>query len=194
MKSKILSILFASGILLSASTVSGFFAGEHAGDSDTPPELTKEYICFLESATNAKAGKDSAFSRSNCRSDRAKDMSVPDKNAEPLAPPSPSPSSKPTPVPTPAPTQIDANAPAPEQPKSSVPVTVRVTRPTVTAAFPRSYRKVGGRLVCAKKNDHPSKSDKNKRGHMDMECCLDPDEVPNPHCYYPPEKYGKYLK
>jgi hypothetical protein len=51
-----------------------------------------------------------------------------------------------------------------------------------------------GRRVCNKSNDKPSKSDKGKGKHMDMECCLDPDEYPNPHCYYPLEKYGKYLK
>jgi len=50
-----------------------------------------------------------------------------------------------------------------------------------------------GRRVCNKSNDKPSKSDKGKGKHMDMECCLDPDEYPNPHCYYSPEKYGKYL-
>lgn len=77
----------------------------------------------------------------------------------------------------------------------SIPPTSRpVVRPVVAAPYPKSYKKVDGRLVCAKKNDHPSKSKKNKKGHMDMECCLDPDEIPNPHCHYPPEKYGKYLK
>ena len=50
-----------------------------------------------------------------------------------------------------------------------------------------------GRKVCAKKNDKPGKSKKDKKKHMDMECCLDPDEYPNPHCYYDPGKYGKYL-
>ncbi|NTW15703.1 MAG: hypothetical protein HGA38_05070 [Candidatus Moranbacteria bacterium] len=64
-------------------------------------------------------------------------------------------------------------------------------KPRITAPHPVSYKKVNGRLVCAKKHDHPSKSGKGK--HLDMECCLDPDEYPNPWCYYPPEKYGKYL-
>jgi hypothetical protein len=41
-----------------------------------------------------------------------------------------------------------------------------------------------GRMICAIKNDHPHKSRKNKSRHMDMECCLDPDEYPNPWCYY----------
>jgi hypothetical protein len=50
-----------------------------------------------------------------------------------------------------------------------------------------------GRKVCGTKNDKPSKSNKNKGKHLDMECCLDPDEYPNPNCYYDPKKYGKYL-
>jgi hypothetical protein len=66
--------------------------------------------------------------------------------------------------------------------------------PKITAPGPASYKVVNGRMVCAKKNDKPSKSDKNKKKHLDMECCLDPDEYPNPHCYYDPAKYGKYLK
>jgi hypothetical protein len=66
-------------------------------------------------------------------------------------------------------------------------------KPKIIAPFPVSYKKVGGRLVCEKSDDEPSKSNKNKSKHLDMECCLDPDEYPNPHCYYPKDKYGKYL-
>jgi hypothetical protein len=66
-------------------------------------------------------------------------------------------------------------------------------KPVITAPKPYVYEVENGRRVCNKKNDKPSKSDKNKKGHMDMECCLDPDEVPNPNCYYNPSKYGKYL-
>lgn len=65
---------------------------------------------------------------------------------------------------------------------------------TTFSPMPVSFKMVRGQLVCAKENDHPSKSNKNKGKHLDMECCLDPDEYPNPHCYYPPDKYGKYLK
>ncbi|NTW29737.1 MAG: hypothetical protein HGB34_03110 [Candidatus Moranbacteria bacterium] len=71
---------------------------------------------------------------------------------------------------------------------------VTISRPAIQAPMPKSYRVVDGKMVCAKKHDKPGKSKKNKKKHMDMECCLDPDETPNPHCYYPPEKYGKYLK
>lgn len=63
----------------------------------------------------------------------------------------------------------------------------------INAPKPYVYKTENGRKVCNRKNDHPGKSKKGKRYHMDMECCLDPDEYPNPHCYYPPEKYGKYL-
>ncbi len=77
---------------------------------------------------------------------------------------------------------IDVVRPKPTPPK-----------PKITAPFPVSYKVVNGQLVCAKKNDHPSKSKQHKGKHLDMECCLDPDEYPNPHCYYSPDKYGKYL-
>lgn len=68
-------------------------------------------------------------------------------------------------------------------------------KPVIKAPMPYVYEKDSlGRRVCNKKNDHPGKSKQNKKKHMDMECCLDPDEYPNPNCYYDPEKYGKYLK
>ena len=56
--------------------------------------------------------------------------------------------------------------------------------PKITAPIPASYKKVGGKLVCAKKKDKPRKSKQGKGKHLDMECCLDPDEYPNPHCTY----------
>lgn len=68
-------------------------------------------------------------------------------------------------------------------------------RMNIPSLMPKTETKsFNGLRVCAKSNDKPSKSDKNKKGHMDMECCLDPDEIPNPNCYYDPKKYGKYLK
>jgi hypothetical protein len=74
------------------------------------------------------------------------------------------------------------------------PKPVAVT-PRVTSPLPLIYEKDSlGRRVCNKKNDHPAKSDKHKGKHMDMECCLDPDEYPNPNCFYSESKYGKYLK
>ena len=46
-------------------------------------------------------------------------------------------------------------------------------------------RKVDGRKVCAHKDDDPHDSYQDKEVHIDRQCCLDPDEVPNPRCYYP---------
>lgn len=68
--------------------------------------------------------------------------------------------------------------------------------PRIGVKKPLSAKLVNGRLVCAKKNDKPGKSKANNKGkiHLDLECCLDPDEIPNPWCYYDPVKYGKYLK
>ena len=82
---------------------------------------------------------------------------------------------------------------------SFVPLVASAKDPVVPslrdAPSPNMYKTDdSGRKVCSKKNDKPSKSKKYKSIHLDMECCLDPDEIPNPHCYYPPEKYGKYLK
>lgn len=66
---------------------------------------------------------------------------------------------------------------------------------SIRAPMPAAFKKVNGRLVCDKGDkDKPGKSKKGKGKHMDMECCLDPDEYPNPNCYYDPGKYGKYLK
>ena len=45
----------------------------------------------------------------------------------------------------------------------------------INAPIPVAAINVGGRLVCAKKNDHPGYSHKGKGKHLDMECCLDPD-------------------
>jgi hypothetical protein len=83
-------------------------------------------------------------------------------------------------------TNIDIVRPKPK------PVTARTSAP-----LPATYKKDAiGRRVCEKKNDKPGKSKENNKGkmHLDMECCLDPDEYPNPNCYYDPGKYGKYFK
>ncbi|MBD3238383.1 MAG: hypothetical protein GF332_01950 [Candidatus Moranbacteria bacterium] len=57
-------------------------------------------------------------------------------------------------------------------------------KPKPKAPIPYGAKKVNGKYVCGKKNDKPSVSKKNPEGHMDMQCCLDPDEVPNPWCTY----------
>ncbi|MFH1182924.1 MAG: hypothetical protein V1690_01535 [Candidatus Moraniibacteriota bacterium] len=56
----------------------------------------------------------------------------------------------------------------------------RITAPKPLA----KTRIVGGKRMCANKNDKPRKSKTNHGKHMDMECCLDPDEYPNPWCSY----------
>lgn len=76
---------------------------------------------------------------------------------------------------------------------------IDIKRPTAleiaraNAPLPVKFKWENGRRVCEKDNDKPKKSKKGKGHHLDMECCLDPDEDPNPHCYYPPEKYGDLL-
>ncbi len=56
------------------------------------------------------------------------------------------------------------------------------------ARIPGGAIVVNGRYVCKKKHDYVGNSKKNNKGylHMDMECCLDPDEYPNPWCTYRP--------
>jgi len=53
---------------------------------------------------------------------------------------------------------------------------------------------VNGKRICARKNDNPKKSKKNSKGHIDGECCLDPNETPNSLCYYPQQKYAKMIQ
>ena len=66
--------------------------------------------------------------------------------------------------------------------------------PGIVASVPATYKKDSlGRMVCEKRKDKPGISTQDKPVHIDMECCLDPDEIPNPFCYYHPERYGKLL-
>jgi len=57
-----------------------------------------------------------------------------------------------------------------------------------------STKRVDGKKICDKKNDKPHESGKGSLPHMDMECCPDPDEWPNPHCYYTPEQLSRMKK
>jgi hypothetical protein len=50
-----------------------------------------------------------------------------------------------------------------------------------------------GKGHCAESNDHPGKSD-TKGKHTDEDCCPDPDEYPNPGCYYTSSGYALMLK
>lgn len=75
---------------------------------------------------------------------------------------------------------------------------IAIIKPRISAPRPaaETARDSLGRMICKDlKGDKPHKSRVNNKGkqHLDMECCLDPDEYPNPWCYYPPSKYGKYL-
>ena len=56
------------------------------------------------------------------------------------------------------------------------------------ARIPGGAKLVNGKYVCKKKHDYVGKSKKNNKGylHLDLECCLDPDEYPNPWCTYRP--------
>lgn len=47
-----------------------------------------------------------------------------------------------------------------------------------------SAKIVNGRYVCAHKKDKPRMSRKYDEVHVDRQCCLDPDEIPNPRCDY----------
>ena len=57
-----------------------------------------------------------------------------------------------------------------------------------TARKPVGAKIVNGKYVCKKKHDYVGKSKKKNKGyiHLDLECCLDPDEYPNPWCTYRP--------
>jgi len=65
----------------------------------------------------------------------------------------------------------------------AVPSVASKPRPTHKACHLSGGKISGGRIVCAKKNDHPSRS-KTKGHHMDEDCCMDPDESRNPCCSY----------
>jgi hypothetical protein len=61
-----------------------------------------------------------------------------------------------------------------------------LARRRAAAPVPVAGIKVNGKWICDKKNDKPTVSKVNNRGkmHWDRECCLDPDEWPNPWCTY----------
>jgi hypothetical protein len=52
--------------------------------------------------------------------------------------------------------------------------------PVITA----KVKYVNGKGVNSCKGDKTRKSKKNPKGHVDTQCCLDPDEIPNPRCAY----------
>jgi hypothetical protein len=71
----------------------------------------------------------------------------------------------------------------------------KIAPKVINAPPPRAEtKKVNGLRVCAKRNNHGHESHNGSRSHMDRECCPDPDEWPNPHCYYTPEQLSRMLK
>ncbi len=58
----------------------------------------------------------------------------------------------------------------------------------LSARIPGGAKIVNGKYVCGKKHGYVGKSKSNNKGylHLDLECCLDPDEYPNPWCTYKP--------
>ncbi|HCO99810.1 MAG TPA: hypothetical protein DIT56_04360 [Candidatus Moranbacteria bacterium] len=104
-----------------------------------------------------------------------------------------------TPVPPPTIASPEKTIPKKDIPKPKENINTKKITPAPPSIkkAPEPYifkRNADGKKVCNHKNDKPQKSDKGKKKHMDMECCLDPDETPNPNCYYPSSKYGKLLK
>jgi hypothetical protein len=51
-----------------------------------------------------------------------------------------------------------------------------------------------GKGRCADPKDDPQKSQQGKGKHTDEDCCPDPDEYPDPRCYYTPAGYALMLK
>lgn len=71
----------------------------------------------------------------------------------------------------------------------------KIAPKVINAPLPRAEtKKVNGLRVCTKKNDHGHESHNGSHPHMDRECCPDPDEWPNPRCYYTPEQLSRMLK
>lgn len=67
------------------------------------------------------------------------------------------------------------------------------SQPKITAPHPVAGTVAGGRIVCSDKHDHPSYSNKHKGKHMDEDCCPDPDEYPNPWCFYSASQFSVML-
>jgi len=59
-----------------------------------------------------------------------------------------------------------------------------------------NYDNENGHKVCtqSEKDEHPGVSGKDKGIHVDEDCCIDPDEIPNLNCYYKPSSNKKITK
>lgn len=69
----------------------------------------------------------------------------------------------------------------PKHPKN--PNSIRISM-AEAPEFASPVKLVNGKGTCIKKKDKGQKSTQNSKGHIDRECCLDPDEIPNPRCLY----------
>lgn len=80
----------------------------------------------------------------------------------------------------------------------SKPVVKPVVKPKSfgIAATLNNYDKQGGHKVCTQdyKDEHPGVSGKDKGVHVDEDCCIDPDEIPNLNCYYPQTDVSRMVK
>ena len=72
--------------------------------------------------------------------------------------------------------------PKAEEKEVAVPSSASVKKAVPPKTEPRRVLKSMGR--CRHKNDKPRKSKTKKHRHMDEDCCMDPDEWPNPRCQY----------
>ena len=68
-----------------------------------------------------------------------------------------------------------------------------VSRPAGIFASLDAYKTVNGKKMCklSDKEDNPSISSKGKGIHVDEDCCIDLDEIPNLNCYYAPSSSKK---
>ncbi|MBM3255979.1 MAG: hypothetical protein FJZ04_00710 [Candidatus Moranbacteria bacterium] len=74
--------------------------------------------------------------------------------------------------------------PEPEKSKAEEPTKPTVSQKVIKKAVePKPKRVLVSKASCAKKN-HKGKKSKTKGRHMDEDCCMDPDESPNPRCQY----------
>jgi hypothetical protein len=69
-------------------------------------------------------------------------------------------------------------------------ITFQNPPPPITGPKPTTAKKVNGKYVCAG-DDSIHWSLANEPGHLDLQCCLDPDETPNPWCSYSAKNLAK---
>lgn len=86
-------------------------------------------------------------------------------------------------IPDTTPAQPKSNNEQP--PKTIIPPTIQPAPIVPKIVKTKPIVRVDNRPTCRKKNDHPQRS-KTKGTHMDEDCCIDPDEYPDPKCRYTP--------